>query len=372
MQKLAEALSSKTDKTSLFVHRLSLTPLDVVPRAAVLVPLFTHNSLPKDVRGEHSLHVDGEELWVVLTIRSSQLSSHPGEVCFPGGRREPSDHSDVECALREAKEEINLSRDLVKVLGCLPPTLSKHQLLVVPVVSLITNIDAFFPVYQRSEVERAFAVPLRAFLLSKYHSTFDGMWKVPWGPPQGHRYRVHTFHFPDEWPLEESFAQCSTNSVSNATKNSQSAAVPDARTVPNDGNVCASGGRYTFTENTSSNLDSKRTSAIRLSRTPMIWGLTAQILVQVATSAYGVDPQFEFLPGDGPSYSQLAELFFNDKLDKKSKICPHVCRQVTQTAECHTANMQSKLVIVQHTFILHVHTAVRVSLQPYAASMVAR
>lgn len=48
-------------------------------------------------------------------------------MCFPGGKRDPSDHDDVDTALREAEEEIGLSPDDVQVV-CTPfPIINKVE-----------------------------------------------------------------------------------------------------------------------------------------------------------------------------------------------------------------------------------------------------
>jgi 8-oxo-dGTP pyrophosphatase MutT (NUDIX family) len=57
---------------------------------------------------------------LVFTERRSDLRRHAGEISFPGGRREP-DESFLETALREAEEEIGLSRENVEIAGALPP-----------------------------------------------------------------------------------------------------------------------------------------------------------------------------------------------------------------------------------------------------------
>ena len=57
---------------------------------------------------------------VLLTRRSMQLSQHAGEVSFPGGKRDPSDTSNIVVALREAHEETALNPFDVKLLGDLP------------------------------------------------------------------------------------------------------------------------------------------------------------------------------------------------------------------------------------------------------------
>jgi 8-oxo-dGTP pyrophosphatase MutT (NUDIX family) len=74
--------------------------------AGVLVPLY-HTR-----KGLHA----------VFTKRRDDLRRHPGEISFPGGRRDEEDADLVATALREAEEEIGLPRDHVDVLGALQPT----------------------------------------------------------------------------------------------------------------------------------------------------------------------------------------------------------------------------------------------------------
>lgn len=45
-------------------------------------------------------------------------------MCFPGGKRDPSDRDDVDTALREAEEEIGLPPDQVQVVCSLFPVMS--------------------------------------------------------------------------------------------------------------------------------------------------------------------------------------------------------------------------------------------------------
>ena len=73
--------------------------------SAVLVPLFISDG---------AVHV-------VFTERRHDLRRHPGEISFPGGRRDPDDATLMETALREACEEIGLPREAVTVVGALFP-----------------------------------------------------------------------------------------------------------------------------------------------------------------------------------------------------------------------------------------------------------
>ncbi|HEV3056253.1 MAG TPA: CoA pyrophosphatase [Solirubrobacteraceae bacterium] len=67
------------------------------------------------------LYLDNGELHVVFTRRRDDLRRHPGEISFPGGRKDPQDGDLCETALREAEEEIGLPPADVEVLGALQP-----------------------------------------------------------------------------------------------------------------------------------------------------------------------------------------------------------------------------------------------------------
>jgi 8-oxo-dGTP pyrophosphatase MutT (NUDIX family) len=73
--------------------------------AAVLVPLY----------------LDRGDLHAVFTKRRDDLSRHPGEISFPGGRQDFPDEDLRTTALREACEEIGLDPEDVELVGALPP-----------------------------------------------------------------------------------------------------------------------------------------------------------------------------------------------------------------------------------------------------------
>jgi 8-oxo-dGTP pyrophosphatase MutT (NUDIX family) len=104
----------------------------VEDRAAAVLLLFgVLDSAPAQAR--HA--VVARELDVLLVRRAETLTSHPGEVSFPGGRVDPEDSGAVGAALREAHEETGLDPDGVEVLGTLPVVplpVSRH--LVTPVL----------------------------------------------------------------------------------------------------------------------------------------------------------------------------------------------------------------------------------------------
>ncbi len=58
---------------------------------------------------------------LVFTERRADLRRHAGEISFPGGRRDHPREALIDCALREASEEIGLEPSAVEVIGALPP-----------------------------------------------------------------------------------------------------------------------------------------------------------------------------------------------------------------------------------------------------------
>jgi 8-oxo-dGTP pyrophosphatase MutT (NUDIX family) len=112
--------------------------------AAVLVPLY------EDGAGE---------LHAVFTRRRHDLRRHPGEISFPGGRRDDGEAL-VDTALREAHEEIGLPPAAVRLLGALPPTATfVSNYAIYPFVGLIE--PGFAWRIQHSEVAEILELRLR-------------------------------------------------------------------------------------------------------------------------------------------------------------------------------------------------------------------
>jgi 8-oxo-dGTP pyrophosphatase MutT (NUDIX family) len=92
------------------------------------VLLSAEEAAALDVRGATDagvlvpLYLEGGELHAVFTKRRDDLRRHPGEISFPGGRRDLEDADLCATALREAEEEIGLPPADVEVLGALQPT----------------------------------------------------------------------------------------------------------------------------------------------------------------------------------------------------------------------------------------------------------
>ena len=109
-------------------------------RAAVLVPV-----------------VLGAEPYFILTVRTAHLPTHKGQISFPGGS---IDHLEtpIEAALREAKEEIGLESQFVRVLGLLDDVWTPQGFHVTPVLGVLEKPVHLEP--DPNEVAQVLHVPL--------------------------------------------------------------------------------------------------------------------------------------------------------------------------------------------------------------------
>jgi 8-oxo-dGTP pyrophosphatase MutT (NUDIX family) len=101
---------------------------------------------------------------VVLTQRAHTLRTQPGDISFPGGKREPYDSSAAAAALRETQEEVGIDPASVDVVAELPDIyLRPREFVVTPVLAWWPepgSVDRIDPV----EVHRAVRAPVADLL----------------------------------------------------------------------------------------------------------------------------------------------------------------------------------------------------------------
>ncbi len=108
-----------------------------------------------------------ERLQVLLTQRTAGLSTHAGQIAFPGGKVDAQDRDATAAALREAHEEIGLPASHVEVLGQLPTYITGTQFHVTPVVALVRPGFELQP--SPHEVDDVFEVPLDFLMDPRRH-----------------------------------------------------------------------------------------------------------------------------------------------------------------------------------------------------------
>lgn len=95
---------------------------------------------------------------LILTQRPDTMRRHAGQVALPGGRADPEDADSIATALREAEEEVALSRTDVRVAGTLQPYRTITGFEIIPVVAAIPPDLPLVP--HDAEVAAVFEVPL--------------------------------------------------------------------------------------------------------------------------------------------------------------------------------------------------------------------
>ena len=140
--------------------------------ASVLIPVLTFK----------------EDLEILLTKRSVNLRDHPGQIAFPGGKKEQCDNNPMETALREAEEEIGLKTSDVEVISSLPTHKTATGFTIKPYIGLVR--EPFKKILQRGEVDEVFTVPFDHILDEKNFTIQRRKWNgserryyiVPFGP----------------------------------------------------------------------------------------------------------------------------------------------------------------------------------------------
>ena len=138
------------------------------PQASVLIAILNYGK-----------YIQSPEL--IYTQRSNHLSSHSGEVSFPGGKAEDDDINLFATATRESNEEINLKGEDLTELGKLDYLISRHKIEVNPFVASVNkpqNLET------NEEIQEIFTVPINFLLdpknIARETIEREGLvWRVP-------------------------------------------------------------------------------------------------------------------------------------------------------------------------------------------------
>ena len=140
--------------------------------ASVLIPILTFK----------------KDLEILLTKRSNNLKNHPGQIAFPGGKKDRIDSSPIETALRETQEEVGLNPKNVEIIASLPSHKTATGFVIKPYLGLINQ--PFSETLRQGEVDEIFTVPYEYILNEKNFSIHTRKWNgsqrsyyvVPYGP----------------------------------------------------------------------------------------------------------------------------------------------------------------------------------------------
>lgn len=161
-----------------FLHRMPRQVFHAAEkRASVVIPLCNLNG----------------EAHVLFQKRSTNMSHHKGEVCFPGGMVEEGvDATIIQTSLREMEEEIGLAAERTEVLGILRckwgEVAGLTGVAVTPVIGYIGELSDLKLSPNPDEVDELFTVPLSKLMDGKNWKrkelttpTFYGAKHTIWG-----------------------------------------------------------------------------------------------------------------------------------------------------------------------------------------------
>lgn len=111
---------------------------------AVLLPLIEKNG----------------QLFVLYELRASHMEVQPGEICFPGGKKEPGE-TPRECALRETWEEIGVGSDKIRVISQLDMMVNYSNVAMYAYLGIVDESALDKLKLNPDEVDEVFLVPLK-------------------------------------------------------------------------------------------------------------------------------------------------------------------------------------------------------------------
>ncbi|KAF9902872.1 hypothetical protein EC991_004492 [Linnemannia zychae] len=234
------------------------------------------------------------DLEVIITSRASSLRTNAGDSAFPGGKRDPEDVDLIATAKREAMEEVSLPDSASEFITFFPPVLSRHMQVVTPVIAYcptLTTTDLFKVLSPNpSEVSAIFTVPLELFLSPRpgEYDYFDMSWLMA-------EHRVHRFE------------RCGTENFY-ITPSKTSPTLTDLSKQENTSSEDSSSSHWFSYSN-----DGDESAAAEVDRSKVGWhvyGLTAGILIEVASVAFNRQPDFQvFAAGQIADHDSIASWY---------------------------------------------------------------
>ena len=106
-----------------------------------------------------AMYEDNGSLCVPMMLRPTKSRAHPGQIAFPGGKKEEQDQDLIETAIREMEEEIGVAVPKINILGSLTPVyIPPSNSLVTPILGYLNSKPSYIPA--PDEVERVLDVKM--------------------------------------------------------------------------------------------------------------------------------------------------------------------------------------------------------------------
>src|SRR3954464_721604 len=102
------------------------------------------------------------ETHILFEVRSMSLRRQPGEICFPGGKVDPEDLDQKQCAIRETSEELGINKQDIANVIPLDFMMSTTHNIIYPFIGTITKPKQINP--NLSEVGKYLQCPYLIFV----------------------------------------------------------------------------------------------------------------------------------------------------------------------------------------------------------------
>ncbi len=103
---------------------------------------------------------------VLLTLRTDKVSTHKGQVSFPGGGYDSSDKDFLDTALRETMEEVGIDSGEIEILGEFDEYISVMGFHVYVYVGALNRVQEY--VVCKDEIDEMLEVPFSLFFNEEY------------------------------------------------------------------------------------------------------------------------------------------------------------------------------------------------------------
>lgn len=140
MNKLVEKLKDRTP---------GILGRNQFSKFAVLVPLLKIETEPH----------------ILFEVRAPGMRRQPGEICFPGGKIDETDHNEKYASIRETSEELGIAESEIYNVFPLDYMITPFGTMIYPFVGTISSSASILP--NPSEVAEIFTVPLSYFKNTK-------------------------------------------------------------------------------------------------------------------------------------------------------------------------------------------------------------
>jgi len=117
------------------------------------------------------LYAEANDIKLILTLKQADLGVHSGQISLPGGKKDASDASYADTALRETFEEIGVELHRMEILGKLSPLfVPPSNFIIHPYVGFTHRRPQY--VLSDNEVARLFEVNLDGFFAPENKTFF--------------------------------------------------------------------------------------------------------------------------------------------------------------------------------------------------------